>query len=249
MGVSESELRTMLRIVNAPDLGDDGAGLPCSTLDELGRLFPGAMVAFNGIDVRNRRHYFVQATDGTERDHVDHRTAFWTYYDESDCSYPERSGDWRSVTMTTDFRTMLAHRQKPGYVEFRKPYDIDHEMLLSIPDGPGRQLRLVVIRGRSEPDFTERDRALLVLLRPHLRAAHERVLQRRAGIPELTARQWELLHLVHRGLSNAQIAHRLHITENTVRKHLENIFERLQVSSRTAALARAFPRPTLPWAH
>jgi DNA-binding CsgD family transcriptional regulator len=241
-GVSEAELRTMLRIVNAPDLGEDGEGLPLSTLDELGKLFPGAVIAFNGIDVKNRRHYFVQATDGTDRDHIDHRTAFWTYYDGPDCAYPERSGDWRSVTMTTDFGTMLAHRQTPMYVDFCKLYDIDHEMVLSMPDGPGRQLRLVVMRGRSEPGFTERDRALLVLLRPHLRAAHEGVLERRSGIPKLTARQWELLHLVDAGLSNSQIAHRLHITENTVRKHLENIFLRLQVGSRTAALARVFPR-------
>ena len=34
--------------------------------------------------------------------------------------------------------------------------------------------------------------------------------------------------------------HRHFLSENTVRKHLENIYERLGVSSRTAAVARAF---------
>jgi DNA-binding NarL/FixJ family response regulator len=42
------------------------------------------------------------------------------------------------------------------------------------------------------------------------------------------------------GHTNAQIAHRLGVTEGTVRTHLENIYERLQVSSRTAAVTRAF---------
>ncbi len=245
VGVSESDLRTMLRIVNAPDLGDDGEGLPWSTLDALGKLIPGGGVAFNGIDVKNRRHYFVQASDGTDGDHIDGDTAFWMHYDESNCAYPERTGDWRSVTMTTDFRMLREHRQTPMYIDFCRFDDIDHEMLLCIPDGPGRQLRLIVYRGRRDQDFTERDRALLILLRPHLRAAHENVLQRRSGIPNLTNRQWELLHLVDAGLSNTQIARQLHVTENTVRKHLENTFERLQVSNRTAALARALPRRML----
>jgi DNA-binding NarL/FixJ family response regulator len=43
------------------------------------------------------------------------------------------------------------------------------------------------------------------------------------------------------GHTNAQIARRLGVTEGTVRTHLENIYERLQVSSRTAAVTRAFP--------
>jgi DNA-binding NarL/FixJ family response regulator len=43
------------------------------------------------------------------------------------------------------------------------------------------------------------------------------------------------------GHTNTQIARRLGISERTVRTHLENIYERLDVSSRTAAVTRAFP--------
>jgi transposase-like protein len=38
-----------------------------------------------------------------------------------------------------------------------------------------------------------------------------------------------------------KIARRLGLSEGTVRKHLENIYTRLNVSSRTAAVTRAFP--------
>jgi DNA-binding CsgD family transcriptional regulator len=41
----------------------------------------------------------------------------------------------------------------------------------------------------------------------------------------------------------SQIARRLGVTEATVRKHLENIYARLHVSSRTAAVTRALPGP------
>jgi RNA polymerase sigma factor (sigma-70 family) len=63
----------------------------------------------------------------------------------------------------------------------------------------------------------------------------------RHPVPRLTPRQWELIRLLTAGYTNSQIARRLGISEGTVRTHLENIYERLHVSSRTAAIARAFP--------
>jgi DNA-binding CsgD family transcriptional regulator len=79
---------------------------------------------------------------------------------------------------------------------------------------------------------------LLSLLRPHLQAVYLDAVRRRAGDTDLTPRQRELLRLVAAGYSNAEIARHLFISQGTVRKHLENIFERLSVSSRTAAVAR-----------
>jgi DNA-binding NarL/FixJ family response regulator len=97
-----------------------------------------------------------------------------------------------------------------------------------------------VIRGPG-PDFTERDRALLVLLRPHLHQAYLEAERRRDPVPRLTPRQNDLLRLLAAGHTNTQIARRLGISEGTVRTHLENIYEKLQVSSRTGAVTRAFP--------
>ena len=48
------------------------------------------------------------------------------------------------------------------------------------------------------------------------------------------------------GHSNPDIAQQLFLSENTVRKHLENIYERLNVFSRTGAVARAFQAGYLP---
>jgi DNA-binding NarL/FixJ family response regulator len=62
--------------------------------------------------------------------------------------------------------------------------------------------------------------------------------------PPLTSRQRQLVSLIAAGLTNRQIARHLGLSEHTVRKHVENIFERLQVDSRTAAVTRAFPANT-----
>jgi DNA-binding NarL/FixJ family response regulator len=69
-------------------------------------------------------------------------------------------------------------------------------------------------------DFSERDRALLTLLRPHLHQAYLDAERRRVGTPQLTRRHWELMRLVAAGHTNAQIARRLGVSEGTVRKHL-----------------------------
>ncbi len=58
------------------------------------------------------------------------------------------------------------------------------------------------------------------------------------GVGRLTARERELLALVDEGLSNAEIAARLWIAPGTVRKHLDNVYAKLGVRNRTAALAR-----------
>ena len=58
--------------------------------------------------------------------------------------------------------------------------------------------------------------------------------------PELTAREHEVLSWVARGKTNAEIAQVLWLTPNTVRKHLENVYAKLGVGTRTAAVARVF---------
>jgi DNA-binding CsgD family transcriptional regulator len=246
LAVGDNDLQMMLTVVNVTDVDDAGYGLPWSTMDILQELIPGQWTAFFGIDVVNHCNYFGQGVGAGEYetrgpDEPEDDEAFWYHYPDSICSYPERTGDFRSVTKTTDFLSLREHRRTPMYVDVMGP-DADHEMMVCLPDGPGRQLRLIVWRGRADPDFTERDRAVLTLLRPHLHAVHLQVLRYQRGVPELTNRQWELLHLVEAGLSNTQIARRLHLAESTVRKHLENAFRRLDVSSRTAAVAAAFPQ-------
>jgi DNA-binding NarL/FixJ family response regulator len=110
--------------------------------------------------------------------------------------------------------------------------------MVVLPAGPGRTVRLLFSRGPGS-DFSERDRTLLTLLRPHLHAALVATERRRLGIAPLTPRQREILQYVAVGMGNHQIARRLNLSEATVRKHLENIFARLDVTSRTAAVARA----------
>ena len=60
----------------------------------------------------------------------------------------------------------------------------------------------------------------------------------------LTAREQEVLRLVAGGKSNREIAAELVLSEHTVARHLQNIFAKLGVSSRTAASAFAWSEMT-----
>jgi DNA-binding CsgD family transcriptional regulator len=62
--------------------------------------------------------------------------------------------------------------------------------------------------------------------------------ERPSGDDMLTARERDVMRCVEDGLSNAEIARELWIQPTTVRKHLENIFAKLGVRSRTAALSK-----------
>ena len=82
---------------------------------------------------------------------------------------------------------------------------------------------------------------MLTLLGPHLDQAYLDAERRRRHVPRLTPRQKGLLRLVAAGRDTSQIARRLGVSEGIVRTRLANIYERLQVSSRTAAVTCAFP--------
>ncbi len=64
--------------------------------------------------------------------------------------------------------------------------------------------------------------------------------ERQDPLVSLTPREMELLGLVQEGLSNLAIAQALLISENTVKYHLKNIYQKLGVQNRTEAVAHAF---------
>ena len=60
--------------------------------------------------------------------------------------------------------------------------------------------------------------------------------------PDLSAREIQVLELVVQGLLNKQIAHALNISEYTVKNHVKNILEKLEVEDRTQAATVSIQR-------
>jgi DNA-binding CsgD family transcriptional regulator len=71
-----------------------------------------------------------------------------------------------------------------------------------------------------------------------VRAVGSALLLEEQRASQLTAREREILDLVAEGRTNAEIAAALWISPGTVRRHLENMYAKLGVHTRTAAVAR-----------
>jgi HD-GYP domain-containing protein (c-di-GMP phosphodiesterase class II) len=93
------------------------------------------------------------------------------------------------------------------------------------PEQAAARLRELVTNGGLESDSVE---AVLA-------AAGHRVPRRRTGPAGLTAREIDVLRLLARGLTNKEIADRLVISRKTVANHVEHIYTKIGVSTRTAA--------------
>jgi len=253
---SDRDLRVLAAIVSQdrPDLPDE-EGLPPSLLADLKEQIRCEEISLERYDSGRQSYSLLQVvpalSDGElmafDSQNPARMERFWACHRECQvCSYPERTGDLRNVVKPSDFYSARQWHSTGMYSDIMRPQGYEHDLQLCLPDpiglsaGPERTVRLYLFR-EPGPDFTERDRAVLTLLRPHLHQAFLDAERRRHPVPRLTPRQDDLVHLLAAGHTNTQIARRLGISEGTVRTHLENIYEKLHVSSRTAAVTRAFP--------
>jgi DNA-binding CsgD family transcriptional regulator len=253
VSASEQDLRALAGVVSEVRSDLPAQGLPLSLLSDLKDQIPCDFLLCHGYDTTRLQYWFTQQIpeDGGDGDgdpgDEDFFRVFWQqYWDCQVCSYPDRTGDLRSIVKVHDFYSVSQWHSTGMYSEIMRPQGLDNHIQLCLseppgPDaGPGRTVRLFFLR-EAGLDFSERDRALLTLLRPHLQLAYHDAERRRSPVPKLTARQWDLLQLIAGGRSNFQIARQLGLSEGTVRTHLENIYSRLNVSNRTSAVVRAFP--------
>jgi len=243
LSITTRDLRRLRALTDPSQLDQSGELLPRSLLQGLADLVGGDNVVHESHDIARRvviRHQRLMTIDGVENfSNEAVQESFWDLYHQGLCDYWPRTGNYSSV------RRMLAEPQWQGwgrtaYAEWVRSIGVRGEVTIALPPEGGMEHRLILWR-YSGRDFTERDCLLLTLIHPHLAALQRTATHRRAGTVELTPRQWELMRLMSTGMTNAQIATRLSISEGTVRTHCENIFRQLHVNNRVAAVAKALP--------
>jgi DNA-binding CsgD family transcriptional regulator len=241
----ERDLRLLAAVVEDGLRDDPGPGIPWVVLDRLQQLIPSDTNNFAEHDLQGLSILTSQQTfDGGDRcvdfdDDGDGDTHFWRLREKfRPNEYVARTGDTVSVLRWSDFYTQSELKNDP-FSEYGDPLE-RYNIFVPLSVAPGRTRRIGF--WRSKRDFSERDRLILQLLRPHLREVYLDAERRRRGVPRVSRREREVLQLVAQGYSNADIARILFISVATVAKHMEHVFDRTGVRSSSAAAALALPQ-------
>lgn len=212
-------------------------------LVELGRIVEADWVGYNELDcVRDQVHLLINRPGDPDDGPIDEPA--WALLDAHPVCRAHERGDFRTLKLS-DFLTRRELHRTQLYSDWFRPAGVEHELELALPS-PLWHTRTFIFdrRGRSTRDFSERDRLVLDLLKPHLNRLSEQAAERKRRAAEeedaaqLTAREREVLSWVAQGKTNPQIAEVLWVSPATVRKHLENVYDKLGVNTRTAAVAR-----------
>ena len=212
------------------------------------RLIGSDTASYNEIEVSTGAlHVLVDPKDDV---YDSYTLAFATFIHEHPViAYIEATGDGSARTIS-DFLSATEFHRLALHGEFFRPLGIEDQLSTTLQVARGERI-LGIALNRSGV-FTESERLLLDALRPHLVIAHQnavrytRVLSRCAGdesfaadsdtaLDRLTDRQRDVLCALARGSTNCQVAMELDISVRTVKKHLEHIFEQLEVQTRIGA--------------
>jgi hypothetical protein len=174
--VRERDLRALAGIVSEdrPDL-PDGEGLPLSLLADLMDQVRCDGISLERHDSGRQETGFLQLIPVTQcgrgRDPhgrcaaEDLQPVHWQqYWDCQPCSYPDRTGDLRSIVKITDFYSARQWHSTGMYTDVYRPQGAEHELQVFLPDPaaltaePSRTLRLSFSAGAGRTSLSVRGR-------------------------------------------------------------------------------------------
>jgi DNA-binding CsgD family transcriptional regulator len=253
MALVRADFEAILDFLAELDELDDDQPYSVELLQRLRRLIPSAVLSYQEADLGGRRHVAMISDDAAADDYADVEDdlLYWRFGPCPIADYRSRTGDLTAIRMS-DIVGRSRYHELPVYREYFKPFAIENAMDLGLAAGKDWYRSLVLLRERDDPDFSDRDRAVLEALRPHFRAREALAALREALVrapsaaleqaepsdPPLTTREREVIALVAEGRTNSEIAAELWVTPGTVKKHLENVYLKLGVGSRAAAASR-----------
>jgi DNA-binding CsgD family transcriptional regulator len=230
--LAEADYRKVLAVLFEAAAAEGPIPFPTPVLDALRRLVPCDVVAYHEGTPGVAAVSFVGEPRGTMTAAVREAEVALRYQDPL---LPRRGAQKFS-----DLLTPREFHRLEFYEEVGRPLGVEDMFRVWLDPEGGSSARIEFDRPRW--DFSERDRFALDVLAPHLRQFLRRAAARRGRsarqnqvVERLTRRELEVLELVAEGRTYAEVAARLWVSKETIRKHLENAFDKLEVHTRTEA--------------
>jgi DNA-binding CsgD family transcriptional regulator len=246
--VTTQELRGALDVLHTLGGACTGSGaFARSGVSLLPRLVPADVTTLSICDLAGGRRRVVTSDPGAIPRHA--LDAFDRHFHEHPL-VREHGGNFAAATRRISDLVALREFRRTGlYNDYYRAVRIEHVM--AVPIHVDSRFLVSFVLNRSGRDFSDRERALGEILRPHLanlyrlavamerpREAPEDPAAAHATQAALTPREHEVLAWVAAGKTNRDIAAILGASTRTVEKHLERVYEKLGVETRTAAAMR-----------
>lgn len=230
---------------------DDAKGINHDLLSYLRMLIPSPYASLLTADPAAPRFTF----NGVYCDPADFACAEQKYID----NYEDDEIQWMlhskvsTVLRESDLLKNESRLHSAIYEKCYRPYHIYDTLQMSIVSERKFLGVITLFRTREDPPFSEDDMTLLKSLDKHLNYIYGRLLlkdpaARTSDSPSaavtsgradalmaqagLTRRESEIVRLVMKAIPNAKIREQLHITDNTLQKHMQNIYRKFRISSR-----------------
>jgi DNA-binding CsgD family transcriptional regulator len=234
--VTKTNLRGALELLY--DLGSlpSTDPFPLPVVNRLGTLVGAHMAGYGEFSIsKGGRSYSVNhlVKNCTEPAWVTETVARWWHQDPITCRLHARAVEPMAAS---DRASKPAFHRLELFQHVYDPFGTADYVRLFLPAPPA--MSRFFFFEQEHWGLKPRERHLLGLLRPHLALWRGRwTAPASPAVFDLTAREWEVLQAVADGATNREIAEQLWISPHTVRTHLQHIFEKLNVRTRTGASA------------
>jgi DNA-binding CsgD family transcriptional regulator len=216
--------------------GDPAGRIKVDTLALLGEL----------VGVRGGVFYSVDG-DLNAVDHAllgltqDLLPAYVEHFHRLDPMHPRRLAPTGRALVTLDEAVPARALERSAYYhDFLRPLGVRHEVELLLRDAGRVVGGISLLRGPRAKPFAARELTLLAAARPFVELAFALGRDAAGPLAGLTPREADVVRLVGAGERNADIARMLGIALPTVKTHLEHVFAKVGVRSRTGLVARLF---------
>jgi len=242
MYVPLTGLRHAVRLVESLTDLDNPEAFAGLALPGLARLIGCDSLSFTVVGAELGQVSVTRYPDGTPP--PGSTAAFAAYVHEHPLvNYYRETGDAQPV-MISDFLSRHDFHRLNLYSEYFRWIQVEYQIAFGLP-GTSPEI-IGIALNRAEREFTECERDLLSVIHFPLMTALRRARQRQrareaatGALADLTDREIRVLNLAALGRTNSAIAHALDISPRTVAKHLEHIYRKLDVNSRTSAVFAA----------
>jgi len=244
MPITRQKLDDLLAVTSS--LETTGPELVTAVGHALAEVVDAGCVAVYELEPATRRWFEIGAValyalppeeDGSEE-------MLWEAWRSAPTSWTEPDSEWygkhpadQPLDPDRMYPTLRAARSTRMARTFGEAIQLGHSVIVPLDSPPGRTRRICVERPLSDRPFDDGALTMLRLVQPHLDAAIKRSLTGVSARDLLSPRELEILAYLRGGRSTKETAAALFVSTSTVRKHLENVFTKLDVHGRTEALA------------